>query len=232
MMKPILFLAVCAAAPALAADEMPQPIAGTRLDISATADVTRPPDIARIGAGVVTQADSAVVALRDNAARMTATVAALRRAGVAAADIQTSAITLTPRYRYADNQPPTLTGYEASNRVSVRLRGVERVGPTIDALVAAGANQLDGPNFEVEDPKAALDEARTKAIAEARARATLYARATGLSVRRIVRIDEQSAGGGQPVRPMMLAMRKADATPVEAGEQTLSVTVQVTFELG
>jgi len=171
--------------------------------------------------------------MADNARRMTATIAALRQAGIADRDIRTSSLRLSPQYRYADGQAPVITGYEAANQVSVRFRDVAKSGAVLDALVAAGANQINGPNLEVDKPEAALDEARTQAIAAARARAELYARAAGLHVKRIVRIGESGADEPSPVRPMMMlqSARKADATPIEPGEQSLSVNVQVTFEL-
>jgi len=162
---------------------------------------------------------------------MSATIAALKRAGVADRDIQTQSINLQPQYRYGDNQPPVLTGYQANNRVSVRIRDMGGAGGIIDALVASGANQIDGPTLSVEHPEAALDEARTKALATARARADLYAKAAGLTVRRIVRISE-SEEARQPPRPMMMmAAKRMDSTPVEAGEQELAINLSVVFEL-
>lgn len=207
-------------------------LSGTRLDIAATGEVTRTPDVATINAGVVTQAGGAAKAMADNASRMTATIAALRKAGVADRDIRTASLRLSPQYRYADNQPPVLTGYQAANQVTVRFRDIARTGSILDALVAAGANQIDGPNFAVDKPEAALDEARTQALATARARAELYAKAAGMRVKRIVRIGE-SGGAEPPIRPMMMmsARAKADSTPVEPGEESLSITLQVTFEL-
>jgi uncharacterized protein YggE len=179
----------------------------------------------------VTQASKAGDAMAANAKAMTATIAALKRAGVADRDIRTQSISLQPQYRYGDNQPPVLTGYQASNRVSVKLRELAGAGGVIDALVAAGANQIDGPSLSVDHPEAALDEARTKALANARARAELYAKSAGLSVRRIVRISE-SDGVPPPVRPMeMMASKRADTTPLEAGEQELTVNLSVVFEL-
>ncbi|WP_294393048.1 SIMPL domain-containing protein [uncultured Sphingomonas sp.] len=232
-MKSLLPIALIAvAAPAYAAEINTTPIAGTLLELSAEGTATRVPDMAVVGAGVVTQAGKADAALSANAQRMTATVAALKAAGIPARDIQTQSISLQPQYRYGENQPPVLTGYQASNRVSVTLRDVARTGAVIDALVAAGANQIDGPNLTIDKPETALDEACGKALATARARAELYAKGAGLSVRRIVRIAE-SEQAGPPVRPLaMSAMRKAEATPIEAGEQELSVTLNVTFELG
>lgn len=227
--SPLLLLSLLMAMPAapLLADT---PVAGTKLDLSATAEVSRAPDRATVSAGVVTQAATARAALADNARAMTAAIAALKRAGVAAADIQTASIRLNPQFRYADNQPPQLTGYQATNQVNVRLRDLARTGDVIDALVSAGANQIDGPSFEVSDADAALDEARTAALAKARARAALYARAAGLHVGRILSIDEQSSAP-PVIRPMAMMAAKRDATPIEPGEQTLSVTLQVSFEL-
>jgi uncharacterized protein YggE len=228
-MKTLFAAALLAAAPALA--ETGPTITGTRLDITATGSVDRAPDMATIGTGVVTQSSSAGGAMADNARKMTATIAALKKSGIADRDIQTSSLSLQPQYRYGDNQPPVLTGYQASNRVSVRLRDLAKAGAVIDALVAAGANQIDGPSFGLDKPEGALDEARAQAIATAKARAELYAKATGLHVKRIVSISESEAS--MPiVRPMaMMAMAKRDSTPVAAGEQTLSITVAVTFEL-
>lgn len=230
-MKMLLPLAaIVAAAPALA-DVTTTPIAGTELDVSATGTSTRRPDVAIISAGVLTQASKAGDAMAANAKAMTATIAALKRAGVADRDIQTQSINLQPQYRYGENQPPVLTGYQASNRVSVKLRELTGAGGVIDALVSAGANQIDGPSLSVDHPEAALDEARTKALATARARAELYAKSAGLSVRRIVRISEND-GVPPPVRPMaMMASKRADATPLEAGEQELTVNLSVVFEL-
>lgn len=209
-------------------------LSGTRLDVNAEGEVTRAPDFASIDAGVVTQADTAAVAMQDNARRMAATVAALKKAGVADRDIQTSAISLSPRYRYGENQPPVITGYEASNRVTVRFRDIARAGSILDTLVTVGANQISGPNFLIDKPDAALDEARVQALQKARARADLYARAAGLRVKRIIAISEQ--GGYSPPQPfpqMMRAaspMEKAD-THIAPGEQRVSVSVSVIFEL-
>ena len=223
-------LLIALAAPALAADPAVNPGA-TRLEIDATGEVTRTPDVVAISAGVVTQGSNAARALADNAEQMTATIAALRRAGVETRDLRTSAVRLQPQYRYTDGQPPAITGYQATNQVAVRLHDVAGSGKVLDALVAAGANQIDGPDLSIDQPDAALDEARTQALAIARARAELYARAAGLHVRRIVQISE--TGNSMPIaRPMaMMAMAKRADTPIEAGETKLSVSLHVTFEL-
>ncbi len=226
----LLGAATLVPAAATAADS---PIAGTRLDISAEGEVNRVPDLVTISAGVVTQAATAGAAMSANARKMSAAIAALKQAGVADRDIRTASINLSPQYRYVENQPPVLIGYQASNQVAVQFRDVARAGAILDALVAQGVNQINGPDFSVDKPEAALDEARVAAIGKARARAELYARATGLKVRRIVSISETGGDSPSPPRPMMaMAVRgKAADTVIEAGEQKLGVVVSVTFEL-
>lgn len=207
---------------------------GTMLEVSADGTSTRTPDLAVIQAGVVTQAPTAADAMRQNSARMTTVLAALRRAGVAERDIQTSNISLSPQYRYAENQPPVITGYQASNQVSVRFRDIGKSGTILDALVREGANNISGPNLTIDKPEAALDEARTAAVATARARAELYARAAGLRVDRILSISE--GGALPPPMPMPqagLARFSADKaeTQIAAGEQELRVSLSVRFLL-
>lgn len=230
---PLALLMTAGAGQASPVAEAVLPAGSTRLDIVAEGWVTRVPDVAQVSAGVVTQAPTAAAAMAENATRMTAAIAALRKAGVDARDIQTASVDLSPQYRYGENQPPILTGYQASNSVSVRLRSIARAGATLDALVAAGVNTINGPTLMVDKPEAAIDEARVKAVAEAKRRADLYARAAGLSVVRILAIDESEMA--QPPRPMpMMAMARAKEaadTPVEAGEQKLTVRLSVSFEL-
>lgn len=230
-----LSLAVALAWPAAAvAQGVGSPVLeGTRLDVVATGEVTRVPDLARIGAGVVTQAPTATEALSANAARMSRVVAALKRAGVADRDIQTSAVSLSPNYRYAENQPPTLTGYGASNQVTVRFRDLRATGAILDTLVREDANQISGPSLEISEPEGALDEARVKALAAARARAEVYARAAGMRIARMLSISEGGAGH-QPPPPIYAAraqMADAAETKIVPGEQAVQVSVSVSFEL-
>ena len=211
-----------------------QTIAGTRLDVVATGEVTRVPDIVRVGAGVVTTAPTASGALQENARRMETVRQALRRAGIAERDIQTSQLNLFPDYRHDQNGggAPQLIGYRATNEVTVRFRDIANTGKILDALVAQGANQINGPMLGIDKPEAALDEARTRAVAAARARAELYARATGKRVGRILSISE--GGGGMGPMPMYrdgAVGMSASKTEISPGEQSLSVTLQVSFEL-
>ena len=210
-----------------------QSIAGTRLDISATGEVTRVPDVAMISSGVITRAASARAALQQNAAKMERVRAALKRAGIADRDIQTSNISLNPEYRYVENQAPRLTGYTASNQVNVRFRDIAATGDILDALVAEGANQINGPSLTIDKPEEALDEARVKALADGRARAELYARSLNMRVVRLLSVSE--SGGNYPVPPPMPVMMEARAqsasTKIDPGEQKLQLTLAMTFEL-
>lgn len=211
------------------------PAQGTILDVSAEGRTTRVPDLATIRAGVVSQGATAATALADNASRMARVLAALKRANVASRDIATSTVGLAPQYRYGENVPPVITGYQATNNVSIRFRDVARSGAILDALVAEGANQIDGPNLSIDKPDAALDEARTDAVKRARAKAGLYAQAAGLRVVRMVSIAEAGQDAGSPPPRPMMAMARAMAsdarTEIAPGEQDVTVTLSVRFLL-
>lgn len=233
-MRPLLLLPVLAAAPLAAQTPEPARITGTTLDIVASGEARRVPDIANINAGVVTMAPDAATAVRDNAARITRVIAALKRAGVAERDIQTANLSLSPQYRYAENQPPVVTGYQATNALTIRFRDIARAGVILDALVATGVNQINGPDLTLDKPEAALDEARVDAIAKAKARAELYARAAGLRVVRILSISEApDHSRPMPIVATAVRMQSMDAaeSKVMPGEQTVGVTVSVRFEL-
>jgi uncharacterized protein YggE len=225
--------AMPAAASAQVAATFAQPIAGTKLDINATGEVTRVPDVAVISAGVVTRAMTATAAIQENADRMERVRAALKRAGIADKDIQTSNISLNPEYRYENNQPPQLTGYTASNQVSIRFRDIRNSGRILDALVAEGANQINGPNLTIDKPEGALDEARAKAATNGRARAELYARALGMRVIRLLSVSEGGGYAVPPPMPMVMRAQEADgaSSKIDPGEQRLQVSLAMTFEL-
>lgn len=234
-MASLLALAVVPAA-ATAQPIQVQAVSGTRLDVVATGEVQRVPDVAIISAGVMNRAATANQAISDNARSMQRIVAALKRAGVAERDIQTSSLNLNPDYRHVENQAPVLTGYTVNNQVSVKFRDIKESGRILDALVAQGANSINGPTLTIDKPEAALDEARRDAVTKARARADLYARAIGKRVGRILTISE-GGGGYSPPMPYM-RMRgesamavSADQVSIAPGEQTLTATISVSFEL-
>jgi uncharacterized protein YggE len=226
-------LALAPLAPAAAQVQSTAVLDGTRLDVVASGEVSRVPDTARISAGVVTTAPTATAALAQNATQMASVRAALKRAGIADRDIQTSSINLYPDYRQ-DQQggsTPQIIGYRASNEVSVKFRDIANTGKILDALVAEGANQINGPMLGIDKPDQALDEARTKALAAARARAELYARALGKRVGRILSISEGGGSYVQPLPMMRMGALGAQATSIDPGEQSVSVSLAVSFEL-
>ncbi|MBB1472131.1 MULTISPECIES: SIMPL domain-containing protein [unclassified Luteimonas] len=239
-LRPLLLACALAlgATPMTASAQTPAMQAGadaTLLSVSARGQASRVPDVATASAGVVTQATDASAAMRANAAQMTKVMAAIREAGVAEKDIRTTGISVNPEYRYAENKAPEITGYRASNTVSIKVREIDRLGKVLDALVASGANDINGPAFEIDEPEAVYDEARRAALELARARAAMYARTLDLRVRRIVSISE--GGAFQPPQPMMRMVKAemasdAASTSVSPGETTLDANLDVVFELG
>lgn len=209
--------------------------APTTLTLTVEGRATRTPDIAEVSGGVVTNAPTAAAAMAENATKMNAVVNAVRKAGIADRDIQTTGLNLAPQYRYENNQPPVLIGYQATNTVNLRIRKIADTGKLLDTLIGVGANQINGPTFKVDDSESALDEARQAAVKTAQERAALYAKATGMSVRRIVTLSE--GGGFDPgPRPMMMRAMAMDSVPaapppVAPGEVSLNINLTVVFEL-
>ncbi len=238
-------LALCAVA-AQAQQVGPAPTlspGATLLTVSAEGRTLRQPDVAMFSAGVTTQGKTAGEALGANSAAMTRVIAALKAAGITDRDIQTSNLSLNPVYAQPRRLPDgsveqpeqRIVGYAVNNTVSVRQRKLADYGKVIDTLFSSGANQVNGPSFQLDDPEPAMDEARTDAVKRARARAELYARAAGM---RIVRILSIAEGGGysgpQPVifaRGGMAAPPAPPPPPVQAGEVQTSASVTVQFEL-
>jgi hypothetical protein len=222
---------------ALAQDAPPNAVGvqGTLLSVSAEGKSEARPDMATINLGVTTEGQTAQAALQENARRMTALTQALRRAGIAERDIQTSNVSVYPQQQYRENQTPLITGYQANNTVTAKIRNVNNVGRVIDAAVGAGGNTINGVSFSHADPDAQLDLARRAAIAEARRRAELYASALNMRVVRIVAVQE--GGGYSPPFPVAYEraaaqdMAMAPPTPVAPGEIETRVSVSVTFEL-
>jgi hypothetical protein len=243
---PALALGLALASPAMAHDVSSGPViapGNTMLSLSAQGQSFSRPDLGIFTAGVTGSGKTAGAALAANSAKMNKVIAALRNAGIAEKDIQTSNLSLNPVYADMSNQrnvdpleqqAPPIIGYQVYNMVTVKQRNLERFGSVIDALVAAGANQVNGPSFQMNDPDAAADEARADAIRKAMARAHIYAKASGLRVIRVLTIAE--GGGYSPPPPVMYARAAmadvATPTPVAAGEVQSGASVTVTFELG
>jgi uncharacterized protein YggE len=207
---------------------------GAMLTVNAEGKTKIAPDIATINIGVVTQGATADAAVSANTAKMNAVLAAIKKQGVADKDIQTSNLSVNPQYQYNQGEQPKVTGYEANNSVTVKVRDLKKVGKAVDAVVAVGSNQVNGISFGLDDDTKALDAARVDAVKNARARAEIYAAAAGLKVQRIVAISE--GGSYAPPYPVpMVAMARAEkmdsAPPVAPGELNLTANVSITFLL-
>jgi len=230
--SPLLAIVAGAAitAPAWAQDGS-APFQATTLHLSATGEAHVAPDIATITLGVQTDAPSAAEALRQNRAQMTATLAALKAQGVREKDIQTSGLSLNPQYVFQTGEPRRLTGYQAVTNVSVTVRDLSRLGAAVDAVVAAGANQVRGVAFSLADPQVAEDQARRAAVKALQAKAALFAEASGYRLDRLVALSDASVMN--PIRPLgvPIARMQAVSTPVEPGELDVSATVTATYEL-
>jgi uncharacterized protein YggE len=187
--------------------------------------------MAQISAGVTTSAATAAQALAANSVRMKGVFAALEKLGVPEKNIQTTNFFVSPQYTNGENNNPRrLTGYQVNNEVSVRLNDIGKLGTTLDALVTAGANQMNGISFSIQNSAPLLERARTDAMADARARAETYAKAAGVSLGAILSITE---GGNEAPRPMyrVTASFAAAPPPVAAGEQSVAADVSVVWEI-
>lgn len=203
------------------------------LTVSGEGEASARPDIARLSAGVVSEAKTAAAALEANTAAMNRVFAAIRAQGVKEEDMQTSDFSVQPQYPpYRPDQPEErrIIGYQVSNQVTVTVRDLKRLGAALDALVQSGANQVHGVSFAIDDPEPLAAKARDAAVKHAEAKARAIAAAAGVRIVRVMTIQE--AGGGAPV-PMYMAMRaeKASDVPVAAGQQTVSASVSITYEI-
>jgi hypothetical protein len=200
------------------------------VSVSATGTVSAEPDVARISAGVVSEADTAKDALARNSAVMAKLIDGLKAAGVAGKDIQTSGLNVEPRYTQPkDSRPATINGYRVVNQVRLTVRDVKRLGDILDQAISLGANQVHGIAFDVADAEALKDEARRQAMENARRRGELYAKAAGGQLGPVLRIAE-TVGDLQAAAPAgRMAMRSS--VPIEAGTRTLEVEVHVVYAL-
>ncbi|KJC61362.1 hypothetical protein UP10_07350 [Bradyrhizobium sp. LTSPM299] len=217
-------------APALAESDFPPAIS-----VTGEASVSAPPDEAQLDAGVTTDAKTAREAADANNVTMGKVLAALKGAGLAEKDYQTSRLSLQPQFANrlpsSPNAPPSIVGYHASNRVTIKLHDVTKVGAVIDVLVGAGANDIGGINFLVSQASKLLDDAREKAIADARRKAEIYAKAAGVTLGAPLSISEVGSAPMPMFRAKMATATFAAPTPVAQGEETLSVTVNVSWAI-
>lgn len=225
----LLLLTAVAAPPAGAEDA-----ATAVISVTGEGRALAEPDMATVTVGVQTDADTAAAAMAESSARLAAVIERLTSAGIEPRDIQTSGLSLGPRYDYSrsDGAPPALIGYTASNMVTVRVRALDRVGGVLDAVVADGANTLNGLTFGLADDRVLTDAARRAAVADAAAKAALYAEAAGVKLGRVKSISD--TGGYMPPMPMAMdaaPFAKSANVPVAPGELTVSASVAIVYEI-
>ncbi|WP_372836944.1 SIMPL domain-containing protein [Puniceibacterium confluentis] len=221
-------LALMLATP-LAAQDLPRPT----ISVSGEGTAYAVPDVATITLGVTSQAEQAADAMAQTSETVGTILARLVEMGLVARDVQTSDLSLNPIWsnRSVDNQPPRIEGFEASNQVTIRVQDLEKLGDVLGAVLGDGANRLGGLSFGLKNPEPLLDIARRDAVADAMARAKVYAEAAGVTLGPVLSISE---GGTSIPRPeMMMEMRVSDASvPVAAGETGLTAAVSMVFAIG
>jgi uncharacterized protein len=222
-------LAAALASGLLAAPALAQVAPVATISVTGEAQVSAAPDLAQIDAGVSTGAKTAREASDANNAAMGRVLLALKGAGIDEKDFQTSRLSLQPQYAPNRSGPNAVVGYQASNRVTIKLRDVTKIASTIDLLVAAGANDIGGINFMVSAASKLLDDAREQAIADARRKAEIYARAAGVTLGSPVSISEE--GSPAPMQFRRMSAAAAASAPVAQGEETLQVTVSVSWAI-
>jgi len=233
MMKHVVSLAVVLASLALAAAPAAAETAVPAISVSGEANVSVAPDLAQVDGGVTSEAKTAREASDANNAAMGKVLLALKGAGIDEKDYQTSRLSLQPQYAAAapNRNTPQITGYRASNRFTIKVRDVAKIASVIDTLVGAGANEIGGINFIVTQASKALDEARTKAVTDARRKAEIYAKAAGVTLGEPLSISEEGAAPPPVFRSKMAAPMAGAPTPVAPGEEQLSITVNVTWAI-
>lgn len=238
--KLIALPAAVAAALMLAAPAaMAQAIEPKRtITVQGEGTVSAKPDTASVNAGVLAEAKTAREALSANTEKMTKVFDAIKAAGIKEEDIRTSGFSINAIYSRSPRKPdgthedPKITGYRASNNVTVIIRDLDNVGGVLDELVTAGANNVNGVNFFIENPQSLMDEARRIAVEDALRRATILAGTAGANLGPVMTINEN--GGYRPQPMMMRAMDMAEsakAVPVAAGTQDITSNVNIVIEL-
>jgi uncharacterized protein YggE len=202
------------------------------ISVTGTGRVILAPDTADVRLGVTVQRSTVRVARADAAKAMTAVIAALKKLGIADADLQTSSITLQPQYDYSNANPPRLVGYQFSNSIAVTIRKLDVLGDAIDDALAAGATSLDSVVFRVDDETKAEAQARAAAMADAKTKATALASAAGVSIEGVSSITETVGATPYPIfygAAAGAAVDKAVSTPVQAGTNEVSISVSVVY---
>ncbi|NTF08016.1 SIMPL domain-containing protein [Agrobacterium rubi] len=208
------------------------------ISVSGEGDAAVAPDMAILSFSVVKQAQTAAAALKDNSATMKEVQAALKTAGIADRDMQTSNFSVQPLYKQFEPKDgvyvaPEITGYQVNNGLTVRVRDISKLGEILDRSVTLGINQGGDISFTNDKPEATITEARKAAVADAMAKAKTLAESAGVKLGRVLEISENMQRPMPMPQTMMraAAMEKSDSVPVAAGENTYKVSVNVTFSL-
>lgn len=190
------------------------------------------PDLVQVRSGVTTIAKTVKESVETNSRTMAAVITSLTESGIGQKDIQTSQFSIQPMYSVPDQHSEAkLTGYRVSNQVTARVRHIDKLGDVLERLTAAGATEIGSVEFLVSDPSKALDEARQEAVADARRKAEVYARAAGITLGHVVSIEENAGGLPGPILPRTQALGVAAQVPIAAGETTLHASATVVFDL-
>ncbi len=202
------------------------------LTVSGEGEASATPDQAQLSAGVVSEAKTAAGALAENSRQMNAVFAALKRMGIPDKAIQTAGFSVSPQYPpYNSKEPRHIIGYQVSNSVSVKVDDLSRLGPALDALVAAGANQVNSISFSIRDSHALQAKAREAAVKDAMAKAETYAHAAGVTLGPIASISESSSSAPRPIMMRAAMAMDGGAPPMAAGEETVSADVTMSWEI-
>jgi uncharacterized protein len=205
------------------------------ISINGHGEISVVPNLASVSIGVTSNGKTANEALAQNTKAMQQVFAALKTAGIADTDIQTSNFSVNPRLIYpqdGSNKPPVVDGYDVNNQVTVIVRKLDMLGGLLDQVVNSGSNQINGVSFSVDNADKILDSARTQAVADARRKAEIYAQAAGVKLGRVISISE---GATYQPPPVVFARAKASMeqapAPMAQGEQTLSMDISLVWEL-
>ena len=225
----IAMLTACAATPNALAESTPI----RTITVTGQGEAVAAPDMALLNIGVRTDAQTAAAALRQNSQNMAATINKLKDLGIEDRDIQTSGLSINPRYDYERNRSaPKLIGYTASNNLSVKLRDLAKAGSVIDQAVQSGANTIGGISFTFADPSPLYEAAREDAVKRAKAKADLLTEAAGVKLGKVMTIQDGYGPAPSPFVPVMESSMKFDAAvPVQAGESTISANVTIIYEI-
>lgn len=205
-------------------------LAEATITLTGEASIAAAPDMATVSLGVTTEASTAAEAMTANSKALSAVIERLKAAGIADHDLQTSSLSLNPNWTgYEEGSIPQISNYTAMNMLNVRVRDLAGLGAVLDASIADGANTLNGITFELSAPRPVQDEARRAAMADAIAKARLYAEAAGVKLGKIATISEQQGYGGP--MPVFMEAKAATPVPVASGQIALQAQVTVTYEI-